>query len=271
MSLVVTEMRRALHRRAVQVLISIALVGCVFAGVVAFVGSSGKTVTELRFDEEGHPAVMSDWWIADANEGFLAVAMFFLFLGAFFGGATVAGAEWRAGTVTTVLTWEPRRVRLHAARSASAAVLSFVIAFALQALFLASFVPAVVVNGTTDGVDGAFWVGLLVVMVRTAAISAFAAVLAIAVATIGRNTAFAVITMFSWLVVVEGLIRGLRPGLARWLWAENIGTVMTWAQLETGDFRRGPVVAAATLVAYCGVIVALATVSFQRRDVAAAT
>ena len=271
MSLLTTEMRRAMRRRAVRVLIAIAVVGCACAGVIAYVGSAGKTITELRLDDEGHPAVMTDWWIADANEGFLAVAMFFLFLGGFFGGATVAGGEWRAGTVTTVLTWEPRRLRLHAARSASGAILAFAISFALQVLFLASFLPAVFANGTTDGADGSFWVGLAIVMARTSVLTAGSAVLAISLATVGRNTAFAVITMFAWLVVVEGLIRGLKPSLARWLWAENLGTVMTWAQLDTADFARGPLVAAATLFVYAAAIVGLAAVSFHRRDVATAS
>ncbi len=271
MRLLRTEMRRALRRRAVRVLISIALLGCVFAGVVAFVGSAGKTIAELRLDDEGSPAVMTDWWIADTNEGYLAAAMFFLFLGAFFGGATVAGGEWRAGTVTTVLTWEPRRLRLHAARSASAGVLSLVISFALQVLFLAAFLPAVFVNGTTEGVDGAFWNGLVIAMLRTSLITAGAAVLAVALATAARNTAFAVIAVFTWLVVIENLIRGLRPSLERWLWGENLATVMTWAQLETADFSRGPIIASATLLAYCALIVGAAAASFGRRDIAATT
>jgi hypothetical protein len=268
MNLLKTEMRRALNRRAVRVLIAIALLGCALAGVIAYLGSAAKTVTELRFDDEGHPAVMSDWWIADSGEGYLSVAMFFLFIGAFFGGATVAGAEWRAGTVTTVLTWEPRRLRLHGARTASAAILAFLISFVLQVLFLASFTPAVFFNGTTDGVGGPFWIGLFVVMVRTSVITAVVAILAVALATVGRNTAFAVIAMFTWLVVIEGLIRGLKPTLARWLWAENLGTIMTWAQLDTGDFARGPLTASATLLFYCAVIVWLAGASFQRRDIA---
>jgi hypothetical protein len=271
MNLLLTEMRRAMRRRAVRVLIAIAMVGCVLAGVIAYFGSAGKTLTELRIDDEGNPALMTDWWIADANEGFLAVAMFFLFLGAFFGGATVAGGEWRAGTVTTVLTWEPRRLRIHAARSSSAAILAFVISFGLQMLFLGSFLPAVFLNGTTDGADASFWTALMVVMIRTSVLSAGAAVLAIALATVGRNTAFALIVMFTWMIVVEGLIRGLKPSLSKWLWSENIGTVMTWAQLDTLDVSRGPVMASATLIVYCVTILGGAAASFHRRDIAAGT
>jgi hypothetical protein len=130
--------------------------------------------------------------------------------------------------------------------------------------------------------DPDFWAWELTTLRRHIAIQALPAqisalllsvfaVLAIALATAGRNTAFAVITMFAWLVVVEALIRGLKPSLSRWLWGENLGTVMTWAQLETGEFARGPVLASATLFAYCAVIVGLAAWSFQRRDVAATT
>lgn len=271
MNLLRMEIRRALHRRAVRVLIALAVLGCAVAGIVSWFGSRGKTVAELRFGEEGHPAVMTDWWIANANEGYLAAAMFFLVLGAFFGGATVAGGEWRHGTVTTLLTWEPRRFRLHGARSAGAAILAFVISFVLQILFLASFLPSVFAHGTTQGVDGPFWLGLVVAMTRTSAITAVAAVLAVALATAARNTAFAVIAVFAWMTVVENLIRGLKPSFAQWLWAENIGTVMTWSQLEDVEFTRGPLVAVATLLTYCAVLIGAATISFHRRDLAAAS
>ena len=271
MNLMRTEMRRALKRRAVRSLIAIALFGCAFAGTVAYFGSKGKSVTQMRVDDEGHPAIMTDWWIADANEGYLVAAMFFLIIGAFFGGATVAGGEWRAGTVTTTLTWEPRRLRLHAARSTGAVVLSFVISFVLQALFLASFLPAVFLHGTTHGVDSAFWGGLVVAMLRTSMIVAVASVLGVALATIGRNTAFAVIAVFAWMAVIESLIRGLKPSLGPWLWAENLGTVMTWNQLPEVGFTRGPLLALATLTVYCATIIAVAAYSFQRRDIASAT
>lgn len=271
MNLVRVEMRRALHRRAIRVLIGLGVLGCGLAGVVSWFGSRGKTLVELRIDDEGHPAVMTDWWIADSSEGFLALAMFFLLLGGFFGGATVAGGEWRAGTVTTLLTWEPRRLRLHGARSAAAAMLAFAISFALQVLFLASFLPSVFVHGTTDGVDGSFWAGLVVAMARTSALTAGSAVLAIALATAARNTAFAVITVFAWMAVVETLVRALRPSLAPWLWAENLGTVMTWSQLPDTGFTRAPLTALATLLSYCAVVVVAAAISFQRRDIAAMT
>lgn len=270
MNLFRVEMRRALHRRAVRALIAVALLGCVMAGVVAWFGSAGKTLTELRVDEEGSPAIMTDWWIAGENEGFLVIAVFFLLLGAYFAGATYAGGEWRAGTVTTVLTWEPRRLRFHAARCASAAALAFVVSFGLQVLFLASFLPAVWANGTTDGVDGGFWAELVVAMMRFSALTAGAALIAVALATVARNTAFAIVCAFAWMAVIEPVVRGLRPSLGPWLWAENLGTVISWGQIPDADFSRGPLVALATLAVYGGTIVVAAAWSFQRRDLAVA-
>jgi hypothetical protein len=268
MNLIRIEMRRALRRRAVRVLIGLGALGCAFAGVVAFVGSRGKTVLEMRLDE-GSPAIMTDWWISGANEGYLVFAMVLLALGALFGGATVAGGEWRAGTVTTMLTWEPRRLRFHGARNASAAILAFTISFALQAIFLAAFLPAVFAHGTTDGVDVSFWVALGGAIARTSLVTAVAALLGIALATAARNTAFAVMVVFGWMAVLENLVRGLRPSWAPWLWGENVGTVMTWQQIPDVEFTRGPALALATLAVYCGTIIAGATVLFARRDVTA--
>ena len=271
MRLVETEMRRALHRRAVRTLVAVGLLGCVLAGVVAFAGSHGKSLVELRLADEGSPALLADWWDAGEGDGFLAMSMIFLVLGGLFGGATVAGAEWRAGTVTTVLTWEPRRLRLHGARTASAAVLAFAISLGLQALFLASFLPAVLANGSTDGASPGFWTDLAVAMVRTSAVTAAAAVVAIALATLARNTAFAVILAFAWMAVVESVLRAVEPALRPWLWGENLVTVLAWHRVADDGLTRGPGAALATLVVYCVVLVGAASWSFQRRDIVAST
>jgi hypothetical protein len=74
-----------------------------------------------------------------------------------------------------------------------------------------------------------------------------------------------------WVAVLEGVVRGLKPGLAGYLWAENIGTVMPWAQLPDVSFERTPVLALVTLVLYSGLITTIATWVFHRRDIASAS
>ena len=69
--------------------------------------------------------MLADWWVAARSDGTVLIAAVFLLLGGVFAGAAVAGAEWRAGTITTVLTWEPRRVRLNLTRTAACGILAF--------------------------------------------------------------------------------------------------------------------------------------------------
>lgn len=268
MNLLLVEMRRAMNRRVVRVMILLALIACVFAGVIAFTSSTGKTVAQLHVRNNLHPAILRDWWVAERSDGAALIASLFLLLGGMFTGAAVAGAEWRAGTITTVLTWEPRRVRLNLTRTAACAIVAFVVAVGLQVIFLASFLPAVLANGTTAGVDADWWQSLAWVVARAALLTSLAATLAIALATLGRNTAFALAVVFAWMAVIENLIRGLRPGWAAYLWGENLGTVVPWQQMRGVEFVRSPLLALSTILLYTMVLLGVATLAFARRDVA---
>jgi ABC-2 type transport system permease protein len=271
MNLLVVEMHQALQRRLVRVLILMALIGCAVVGVIAFTSSAGKSLAELQVNGHHHPAVMRDWWIVGGGDGALSVSSFFLLLGALVGGASVAGAEWRAGTITTVLTWEPRRVRLHLSRTAACGILAAVIAFALEIVFLGSLLPATLLNGSTANTDWHWWVSLVAAIFRTSLLTGMGAMLGVALATLGRNTAFALAAVFGWIVILEGIIRGLKPGLARFLWGENMTLILTWAQLDNVRFTRGPLVALVTIGLYMSLIVTAATLVFRRRDVASAS
>jgi len=269
MDLLMSEMRRALHRRVVWVLIALALVGVAVLGVVAFADSAGRSVAELGRDGE-HPALMVHWWTAGGGDGILVIAALPLLLGGVLGGASVLGAEWRAGTMTTTLTWEPRRLRVHTARLTSAFLLATVIAFVLEILFLLAAMPAVLAHGSTAGTDGGWWLALLGAMVRIALMTGIAGMLAGSLATIGRGTTIALGAIFGWLAIAENLIRGLKPALKPHLLGENISTVLTWAQLSNVDFTREVHLAVAAIVGYVGVIAVACAVSFVRRDVVGA-
>lgn len=68
---------------------------------------------------------------------------------------------------------------------------------------------------------------------------------------------------------LENLVRGLKPGLARFLIAENVATVVPWASMRGVEFSRPPAVALLTLVGYLAIAVGVATLTFRRRDVTA--
>jgi len=269
MKLLVIEARRALHRRVVWLLLGLATAGIAIAAVVTFIDSADLDLARLRTEGGLHPAVMTSWWVSGTGESTLAITAMFLAVGGLLGGAAVVGGEWKAGTVGTVLTWEPRRFRLHAARLGACALLAWLLAFALQAVFLASFLPAVAVHGSSAGADGAWALDLLGAMTRIAGLAALAAVIGGAVATVGRGTAAALAAVGVWLAVGENLVRGFRPGVARHLLFENATVVLTWADLEGDAWTRPPAVALAVVVAYGLIAAAAAGVWFRRHDVAA--
>ena len=111
MTLFLTELRRALHRRLVWVLIGLALAGIVVTGVLVFIATGGSSTAPAGVDSID-PARVTDWWRPDLPDGVVLLPGVMLFLGALIGGASVVGAEWRSGGVTTVLTWAPRRSAL---------------------------------------------------------------------------------------------------------------------------------------------------------------
>lgn len=263
--LTVVEMRRALHRRLVRWMVVIAVVLCAVLGLVVFLTSSDPA----KFARDGDsPARMLNWWRTGGGDGPLTVSVLFLVVGAAICGASVAGAEWRAGTMTTMLTWVPSRVLLHSARTTSAAILTFAISFMLQALSLAATLPAVLAHGTTAGTDSSWWAALLGAMTRISLVSVLVAVLAVSIATIGRNTSAALVALAGWALLVERLVAGFWPKLARFMIGENVAIVVPWSELSTASFERPPIVALLALVGYLSVIVVSATALFARRDVA---
>lgn len=269
MRLFVVEVRRAMHRRLTWVLVGIALAGIAVFGVAAFVSSAGLDVAAIESRHETHPAVLRHWWVAGTGDGILTVAAAFLLMGGLVGGASVVGAEWRAGTVTTMLTWEPRRLRLHLSRVGACAACAAIVSFALQAVFLSGFLPAVLAHGTTAGTDGGWFVGLVAAMARISLLTAVATTVGASIAFAGRNTTAALATAFAWMAIGENIVRTNLPDVQPYLLGENTSLILTWGPLEEVAFARGPMLAVATLLAYATGLLALSALRFRHSDVAA--
>lgn len=291
MSLFLVEVRRCLSRRLVWVLVAIAFVGIVVTGVVVFANAARTTpgpaltsVCEMRVVTPGQapveqcgimvpvvvePFALTDLWpLDDEGDPALAASVFFLAIGGMLAGASMIGAEWRAGNMTTVLTWEPRRVRLALAKFAAVVVLAWSIAMALQVLLVLAVVPAAVVHGSTEGVN-AEWLRVLAgAVLRSGGVTAMAAVFGAAIAMVGRNTAAAFGAAFAYMVIGENLVRGWKPWLRPWLLAENSVVVLTAEPLIDPVVGRGVSAAVLTLVVYGVALVTVAAASFRVRDVA---
>lgn len=182
-------------------------------------------------------------------------------------GASSIGADWQSRTITTLLTWEPRRPRVLAAKASAAVIVSCAFAVLAGVLLAAALLPSAYLHGTTAGTGGTFGRSLAGVGLRGVAMIAIASMLGFAVASIGRNTAAALGIGFAYFLVVENVVGSLLADYRRWLLLGN-AIVLIAGEDEGGEVVGRTVLQAGiylTVVAL--VLMAAATLLFQRRDV----
>ena len=148
-------------------------------------------------------------------------------------GASVVAVSWQTGTISTILTWEPRRLRWFASRVLVIAAGVLVMTLAIVAFLSAGIAGAAILRGSTLGTDGAWWSDVLSTSLRVGVAASISAVIGAAVAAVGRHTAAALGVVFVWTAVIEGLIRGLRPQWTPWLLGDNLGSFLSWQSTET--------------------------------------
>jgi len=181
-------------------------------------------------------------------------------------GASFIGAEWHAGTVTTLLTWEPRRVRVVLAKAIVGIVAVFALTLALQVVLTAFLALAASLNGSTTGAEG--WLTETgAVAVRVSLLAALAGAIGFAFAAVGRNTAAALGAGFAYVVVVENLVRGLRPEWSRWLFGENAGLFLLGPSNDFPYLERSQLGAGIYLTLLSAILMGAATIFFRTRDV----
>jgi hypothetical protein len=246
MSLVANELRRLAARRLFRLLAGLAVLGILVAGMVKFV----------QADPE---------FFVTSIEAVLAGTTVPLVLLAFVVGASFVGADWRAGTVVTQLTWEPRRVRLFAAKGTAVVLATVLATVVLQALLAMALLPGAV-RGGGSALANASWLRTSAgEVLRGAALSGIAAAIGLALGSIGRNTALALGAGFMYLAVLEGgLLNAIFHGIDRWLVVPNAIEFV-----KGGGYLVGRSVTAAGLVlaGYAVGAAAVAGAVLRTRDV----
>ncbi len=255
------EVRRCFARRLVRALILLAVVGCLLTAYFAHRGASQAGPLDQFELVELHQA---------GGDSFLFAGAFFLVIGAVVGGASMVGAEWRAGTFVTLLTWEPDRRRVAIAKLAACGVVAAGIGIVLQVVFCAAFLPAALGPGTMDGVDATWWWSLAGAIGRVACLTGLAAMLMASVAMLGRNTAAALGAAFAYMMIFENLLRAWKPWTGRFLLGENSVMFLGGGQVEGAPFSRSTSTALLSLAGYVALVAVAAVVSFWRRDLASA-
>jgi ABC-2 type transport system permease protein len=137
-----------------------------------------------------------------ASNLFVAAAFIFMMLGLLIG-ASFIGAEWQAGTFASLLTWEPRRQRVLAAKLMAAVIGVELMAIPLTGALVGGAAIAANFRGTMDGTT-MYLVGELGVMAaRVFGLVALFTLIGAALASFTRHTVAAVAVVGGYLVVGE--------------------------------------------------------------------
>ena len=253
--LISSEWLRLRSRRLVRVLAVTALAGIVVALLIAGVQSHTPEAGRVAWS-----LPLSD--LPDVLRGLSFIA---ILIGLVIGASSI-GASWQSGTITTLLTWEPRRTRVALVRAGVVAVGVFLLVAFLLVVFTALYAITTNLRGSTS--VSSSWTGEVIgVVARVSGLAAAASIIGGALAMIGRHTAAALGAVFVYLTVVEGVLRGLRPQLGWFLLGDSIAVVVNGAGLSVGDGTLTVTRGAITVATYALGLLAIAVAAFRMRDV----
>jgi ABC-type transport system involved in multi-copper enzyme maturation permease subunit len=255
-ALLAAEIRRITSRRLFRVVASLTVLAIVIASLVVAIRS--RSTSGIPGDRRFHLTSL-----AVALEGTSPV----LIIAAWLLGASFIGADCHAGTLTTLLTWEPRRLRVIVAKLAGCLMVVFLLVIAAQILLSGGLALAAAVRGTTEGVDAVWMRHTAGIALRVAILSGVGSAIGFAIASVARNTAAALGVGFGYTVIVENLVRGLRPQWVPWLVGDN-AVMFISGQSAGPSFHRTILQAGLLLVAYAVALMIVAIAVFRARDVA---
>lgn len=296
-----SEWMRFWSRRLVRGLAALAIIGIVVSGVIGAVtshrpGAAQEAAAERQYErwvkqcvrhhafgtpvpegvsvrdqcrsmssvssfEGTHQLLLDDMPAFIQGSGFLAILLGLTL------GASFVGASWQTGTITTILTWEPRRVRWFLTRAVALFAGVLLLSLALIAILALVLGAAAALRGSSATSPG--WLGdTWWTAVRVAMAAACASLIGAAVAMLARNTAAALGALFGYLLLFELLIQGLRPWYGRFLLIENLVAFTTWQPFARSDtYTITPGRGATTLAAYTVILMAAGAAMLRARDV----
>jgi ABC-2 type transport system permease protein len=298
MSLFKEEIARAKSREVVRFVAAAGIVGVLLGCLIAGAGSRPPTTSDWAAAREARLAAQQacltqsshgdspscdpgedSLWLSPKVKVYdvrsvpdaIALASTLFALAAWLIGAVLVGGDWASGTMSTLLTWEPRRIRLLAAKLASAGVVVLVLAGIVLTILVLGLTSVSTLRGLHEAPAG-FWPSVIAMSVRTILLTSVFAMMAGATAFFSRSAAFSMASLASYLLVVEGLARLRVPLATRWLIVDNaIAWVVGRPSGSDGpllntlsNFRVQAIVILGAWLVAC---MLLASWSFRSRDV----
>jgi ABC-type transport system involved in multi-copper enzyme maturation permease subunit len=197
-------------------------------------------------------------------------------------GATYAGAEWSSRSIVALLFWEPRRMKVMGTKIAVIVLAAVALAVIGQALWLGTGLLLMETRGPGLDVPEGFWGNLFGIQARAVVLVVLTALMGFGLANLTRNTGAALGIAFAYFVVLENAVRVVRQAWSQYLFGENAAALVNEGGLtifvydfsaspdggfsETTEILLSNAHGAITLLVYVGLVVALGTILFQRRD-----
>ncbi|HEX8303502.1 MAG TPA: hypothetical protein VF612_01370 [Jatrophihabitans sp.] len=200
--------------------------------------------------------------------------------------ATFIGAEWSTKNLVAWLFWEPRRLRVMAAKLVALLASVLLIAALAQVVWFGVAKALIHYRGlpvSTLGPQAAhFWSHVVNVQLRAAPLVLITALIAFSLASLMRNSAAALGVAFVYFAVVENLIRALNPEWQPYLFTTNVGAWISEKGItvygkSVFNAEQGYVMpreihisnlhGGVTLLVFAGIATAAALTSFARRDI----
>ena len=290
-----------LSRRVIRVIVALAILGCILAGVIVLITSRSEP-EETAFVQEQRQFIFDDcmsffgtaqgeqelppgqtaeefceaqadsvefdsrFHYVDLGDALLGTSVLLSMLGMLFG-ATFIGAEWSSGNMGTLLTWEPRRVRVLVSKAVAAFGVTFLLTLALQVVLALTLLPAGMLNGVMEGTNSEWFRSTAGIALRSSLVASIVAVLGASIASIGRNTAAALGVVFAYFAIVESLLRTWKPHWASWFLGDNFGVLLVGDGAEIPEVGHTPFEAGLLIGGYALIVLLAALLFFQRRDV----
>jgi hypothetical protein len=182
-------------------------------------------------------------------------------------GASLVGSEFASRSLTTLLTWEPRRGRVITAKAISTIAATALLAFGVLVAVVLAMLPALSYHGASLRPGDPSAVTIAALVVRGTALTALATGMGFAIATIGRNTAAALGVGFGYIIILENILGGSIERWRRWLLLGNV-IVFVSGSSEGGDVPGRSVLGAGLFLTIVAVtLLAAAASAFRVRDI----
>ncbi len=136
-------------------------------------------------------------------------------------GASSVGGEWQSRGMTSLLTYESRRMRVFLAKLLASGWLVFGGAVLAMVAWLGAILPSLYAHGGAEAITGSWYGEQIQAVLRAGVLAVFGMALAFSLAFVGRSTAFALGVGFAYVVVAENVIASGLPGWRRWLLLGN--------------------------------------------------